>query len=108
MTEADLLESAALAESFSNHPISKSLRETCPGLDAKRASDAQEIAGHGVKTQVDGRTVLAGNARRDGKARGHPCACCSAGPEGHCCAARTDRHQARYLGREAAGSVQRQ
>ena len=63
VTEADLLESASLAESFSNHPISKSLREACPGLDAKRASDAQEIAGHGVKTQVDGRTVLAGNAR---------------------------------------------
>ena len=63
VTEADLLESAALAESFSNHPISKSLREACPGLDAKRASDAQEIAGHGVKTQVDGRIVLAGNAR---------------------------------------------
>lgn len=63
VTEADLLESAALAESFSNHPISKSLREACPGLDVKRASDAQEIAGHGVKTQVDGRTVLAGNAR---------------------------------------------
>ena len=63
VTEADLIESAALAESFSNHPISKSLREACPGLDAKRASDAQEIAGHGVKTQVDGRTVLAGNAR---------------------------------------------
>ena len=63
VTEADLLESAALAESFSNHPISKSLREACPGLDAKRASDAQEIAGHGVKTQVDGRTLLASNAR---------------------------------------------
>ena len=63
VTEADLLESAALAESFSNHPISKSLREACLGLDPKRASDAQEIAGHGVKTQVDGRTVLAGNAR---------------------------------------------
>ena len=63
VTEADLLETAALAESFSNHPISKSLREACPGLNAKRASDAQEIAGHGVKTQVDGRTVLAGNAR---------------------------------------------
>jgi len=46
--------------------------------------------------------------RRDGKALGHPCACCSAGPKGHCCAARTDRHQARYLGREAAGDVQRQ
>ena len=62
-TEDELLEYAAYAESYSNHPISKSLREACPGLDAKRASDAQEIAGHGVKTQVDGRTVLAGNAR---------------------------------------------
>ena len=63
VTEADLLESAALAESFSSHPISKSLREACPDLDVRRASDAQEIAGHGVKTQVDGHTVLAGNAR---------------------------------------------
>ena len=63
VSEKDLLESAALAESFSSHPISKSLREACPDLDARRASDAQEIAGHGVKTQVDGRTVLAGNAR---------------------------------------------
>ena len=63
VTEAELLESAALAESFSSHPISKSLREACPGLDARCASDAQEIAGHGVKTLVDGHTVLAGNAR---------------------------------------------
>ena len=63
VSEKDLLESAALAESFSSHPISKSLREACPGLDARRASDAQEIAGHGVKTLVDGHTVLAGNAR---------------------------------------------
>ena len=50
------------------------------------------------------RTVVS----RNGKALGHPCACCITGPEGHCCAARTDRHQARYLGREAAGGVQRQ
>ena len=63
VTEADLLESAALAESFSSHPISKSLREAAPGLDARRAADAQELAGHGVKTLVDGKTVLAGNAR---------------------------------------------
>ena len=67
VSEKDLLESAALAESFSSHPISKSLREACPDLDARRASDAQEIAGHGVKTQVDGHTVLAGNARRRGR-----------------------------------------
>ena len=63
VTEADLLETAALAESFSSHPISKSLREAAPGLDARRAADAQELAGHGVKTLVDGKTVLAGNAR---------------------------------------------
>ena len=59
----ELLEQAALAESYSSHPISKSLREACPGLDARRAADAQEIAGQGVRTLVDDRTVLAGNAR---------------------------------------------
>ena len=59
----ELLEQAALAEQYSSHPISKSLREACPGLDARRAADAQEIAGQGVRTRVDGRTVLAGNAR---------------------------------------------
>ena len=63
VTETDLLETAALAESFSSHPISKSLREAAPGLDARRAADAQELAGHGVKTLVDGKTVLAGSAR---------------------------------------------
>ena len=63
VTETDLLETAALAESFSSHPISKSLREAAPNLDARRAADAQELAGHGVKTLVDGKTVLAGNAR---------------------------------------------
>ena len=63
VTEADLLETAALAESFSSHPISKSLREAASDLDARRAADAQEVAGHGVKTLVDGKTVLAGNAR---------------------------------------------
>ncbi|MGN0984034.1 MAG: heavy metal translocating P-type ATPase, partial [Gemmiger sp.] len=62
-SEAEVLELAALAESYSNHPISKSLREAAPGLDAARAAGAQEIAGQGVRTQVDGHTVLAGNAR---------------------------------------------
>ena len=59
----DLLETAALAERFSSHPISKSLREACPDIDPRRAADAQEIAGQGVRTLVDGRVVLAGNAR---------------------------------------------
>ena len=68
-----LLELAALAESYSNHPISQSLRtayeEAGRTLDPSRVSDVEEIAGHGVKTLVDGRTVLAGNAklmRREG------------------------------------------
>lgn len=63
VTEQELLESAALAERFSNHPISKSLRQACPDVDEHRAADAQEIAGQGVRTLVDGRAVLAGNAR---------------------------------------------
>ena len=63
VTKQELLETAALAERFSSHPISKSLREACPDADARRAADAQEIAGQGVRTLVDGRVVLAGNAR---------------------------------------------
>ena len=59
----ELLEQAALAESFSSHPISKSLREDAGALDARRAANAREIAGQGVCTRVDGHTVLAGNAR---------------------------------------------
>ena len=62
-----LLELAALAESYSSHPISQSLRaayeEAGRALDPSRVSDVEEIAGHGVKALVDGRTVLAGNAR---------------------------------------------
>lgn len=63
ISREDLLETAALAERFSSHPISKSLREACPDIDTRRAADAQEIAGQGVRTLVDGRVVLAGNAR---------------------------------------------
>ena len=59
-----LLEYAALAESYSNHPISASLiraygRET----DLSRVSNARESAGHGVMADVDGLPVLAGNAK---------------------------------------------
>ena len=61
-TEQEVLELAAAAESYSSHPISKSLREACPAC-ILQATDAQEIAGHGVSAQVDGHTVLAGNAK---------------------------------------------
>lgn len=63
VSREELLETAALAERFSSHPISKSLREACPDADPRRAADAQEIAGQGVRTLVDGKVVLAGNAR---------------------------------------------
>ena len=59
-----LLENAAYAESFSNHPISKSLLEAYSrALDWNRIGDSEEIAGHGVRAVIDGRTVLAGNAK---------------------------------------------
>jgi Cd2+/Zn2+-exporting ATPase len=57
-----MIEYAALAESASSHPISKSLqRRYGKELDRSRVSDIQEISGHGVTAQVDGITVAAGN-----------------------------------------------
>ena len=63
-TEAQVIELAAQAESYSNHPISKSLRAACTEQpDPKRTSDVQEIAGQGIRANVDGHTVAVGNAR---------------------------------------------
>ncbi|MDR3766281.1 MAG: heavy metal translocating P-type ATPase [Butyricicoccus sp.] len=60
----EVLEIAALAESFSKHPISASLREAYgKPLDASRVSDIEELAGYGIYAKVDGRQVLAGNHR---------------------------------------------
>lgn len=61
-TEKEVLELAAAAESYSSHPISKSLREACPDCPL-RAEDAREVAGQGVSALVNGRRVLAGNAK---------------------------------------------
>ena len=64
MEEEKLLEYAALAESFSSHPISKSLCKAFGGvLDKSRVSDIEEISGHGVIAQIDGRTVAVGNSK---------------------------------------------
>lgn len=64
MSEADLLEKAALVESYSNHPISKSLKEAYgKEIDNNRVSDAKEISGHGVSAVVDGHEVAAGNVK---------------------------------------------
>ena len=59
-----LLELAALAESCSEHPISRSIRDAWgKPLDHNRVEQAEEISGHGIRVQVDGHTVLAGNGR---------------------------------------------
>lgn len=59
-----LLELAAYAESYSNHPISKSLKEAYgEEVDKAQVSDVEEISGHGVKAQVSGHEVAAGNFR---------------------------------------------
>lgn len=59
-----LLETAALTELYSTHPISKSLKEAYgKSLDAKRVSGVEEISGKGVRAQVDGHKVCAGNKK---------------------------------------------
>ncbi len=63
-TEQSLLEVAALAESFSDHPIAQSVRAAFQGeLDPKRVSDSTNDAGHGVTANIDGRHVVVGNAK---------------------------------------------
>ncbi|MGN0803632.1 MAG: heavy metal translocating P-type ATPase [Candidatus Faecivicinus sp.] len=65
MSEAELLELAALVESYSTHPISRSIIDAY-GRDPERhrVAEVEEIAGHGVKATVDGhRVVAAGNSR---------------------------------------------
>ena len=64
VSERELLELAALAERFSDHPISRSIQAACQSApDPNRVTDAKEIAGHGVQAVVDGKTVLAGNQK---------------------------------------------
>ena len=63
-TRETLLETAALAESYSKHPISQSLKTACGSpLDPARVTNAEEEGGYGVTARVDGRQVAAGNAR---------------------------------------------
>ncbi len=62
MEDEKLLEIAALAESASSHPISKSLQKAYgKELDRSRVADIQEISGNGITAVVDGRTVAVGN-----------------------------------------------
>ncbi|MEG1773323.1 MAG: heavy metal translocating P-type ATPase, partial [Oscillospiraceae bacterium] len=75
-SEARLLELAALAESYCNHPISRSLREAYGVVpDSARVQDAQELAGRGVRAVVDGALVCAGNDKlmEEIGVKWHPC-----------------------------------
>ena len=64
MEEKKILDYAALAESFSSHPISRSLK-TAYGkeIDQKRVTDVEEISGNGVTAKVDGISVAVGNTK---------------------------------------------
>ena len=62
ISEERLLEIAAMAESYSDHPISVSLKSAyARAIDKNRITGVEEIAGRGIKAIVDGRTIYAGN-----------------------------------------------
>lgn len=67
VSEAELLDLAAQAEQYSNHPVALSIKtayeERGGSLVSERAADSAEIAGHGIQVLVDGRRVLAGNEK---------------------------------------------
>ena len=74
--QGQLLELAALAECWSDHPISRSLKEAYGReMDSSRVSSVEEVAGRGVKAVVDGHTVCAGNDKlmEDIGVSWHPC-----------------------------------
>ena len=74
--QGQLLELAALAECWSDHPISRSLKEAYgQEIDAARVSSVEEVAGRGVKAVVDGHTICAGNDKlmEDIGVSWHPC-----------------------------------
>lgn len=64
ISREELLELAALAEGFSDHPISRSLKKAYGRpIDEERIANVREIAGRGIESYVDGRRVCAGNGR---------------------------------------------
>ena len=64
MEKDELLEITAMAESYSNHPISQSIRDACSKtFDSERITSYEEIAGKGIKAVIDGKEVYAGSDR---------------------------------------------
>ncbi|MDE6150231.1 MAG: cadmium-translocating P-type ATPase [Ruminococcus sp.] len=63
-SEADLLEFAAMAESYSDHPISRSLKKAYgKTIDNSRINKTEEISGRGVLAEIDGKLICAGNSK---------------------------------------------
>ena len=80
MEEEKLLEYAALAESASSHPISRSIQRAYgKEIDRTRVSEIEEISGNGVTAKVDGKLVAAGNDKLMKRLGITPIACHSAG-----------------------------
>ena len=64
-SESELLELAALAESYSSHPIAASVVKAYDGtLDKTKISDVQELAGQGIQATVNHKPVYVGSGRR--------------------------------------------
>ena len=64
MSEEELLELAAYAEAYSNHPISLSIKKAYQKeIEHNRIQNIEEIAGHGICAIVDNKKILAGNAK---------------------------------------------
>ena len=76
VSEGQLLEMAAMAECYSDHPISRSLREAYgKEIDAAQVSEVEELSGRGVRARVNGRQVHAGNDKlmEEIGVKWHPC-----------------------------------
>ncbi|MCH5196970.1 MAG: cadmium-translocating P-type ATPase [Oscillospiraceae bacterium] len=63
LSENELLNLCAAAEKISNHPIARSIVKAAEGIEIPTAENAEEIAGFGVRAIIDGKEILAGNAR---------------------------------------------
>lgn len=75
-SEAQLLEMAALAENYSDHPISRSIREAYgKEIDTRRVQDTREMSGRGVQATIDGKSVCVGNDKwmEEIGVQWHPC-----------------------------------
>lgn len=76
ISESDLLEIAALAESYSDHPISRSLKEAYAlAIDNTRVTGVEELSGRGIRAKIDGRDVCVGNNKlmEEIGVNWHPC-----------------------------------